>query len=113
MELQSRNCSDNHLFLFYRFSGIKQEITFLGTNKIKAALLFPVILFIGYSIHGMNNDNEINKHLWAFFIFCAFMLVYNIMEEYTWRGYLTESLGKINLVIKELFPEFSGQSGIY
>ncbi|WP_260264146.1 CPBP family intramembrane glutamic endopeptidase [Elizabethkingia ursingii] len=85
-------------FLFYRFSGIKQEITFLGTHKIKA-LLFPAILFIGYSAHGMDNDNEINKHLWAF-IFCAFMLIYNIMEEYTWRGYLTESLGKINLIIK-------------
>lgn len=85
-------------FLFYKFSSIKQEITFLGNNTLKT-LAFPVILFIGYSVYGMNNDNGINKHLWAF-IFCAFMLIYNIMEEYTWRGYFTESLGNINMLIK-------------
>ncbi|MCL1656309.1 CPBP family intramembrane metalloprotease [Elizabethkingia sp. HX XZB] len=85
-------------FLFYKFSGVKQEITLLGSNKLKS-LAFPVILLIGYTVYGISNENGINKHLWAF-IFCIFTLVYDIMEEYTWRGYLIESLGKINLIIK-------------
>lgn len=86
--------------LFYKFSKSKQEITLLGNNKGKA-LLFPVILFICYSIYGINNSYGIDKHLWAF-IFCAMTFVYDIMEEYAWRGYLVESLSKVSLVIKSL-----------
>lgn len=86
--------------LYYRFSDIKQEITFLGNNKIKS-LLFPVILFTTYSIYGINNDHGINTHVWAL-VTCFFAFVYNLMEEYAWRGYLIESLGKTNYVIKSL-----------
>lgn len=86
--------------LFYRFSKVEQEITLLGNKKIKS-ILFPVILFSCYCIYGINNEENINNHAWAFII-CFFALVYNIMEEYAWRGYLIDSLGKINYVIKSL-----------
>ncbi|MCG2611823.1 CPBP family intramembrane metalloprotease [Flavobacterium sp. SM15] len=86
--------------LFYHFSKVEQKITLFGNNKMKS-ILFPVILFSCYSIYGMNNGEDINKHSWAFII-CSFALVYNIMEEYAWRGYLIESLGKTNYVIKSL-----------
>lgn len=86
--------------LFYKFSNIKQEITLLGNNKIKS-LLFPIVLLGCYTIYGINNSNEVNIHLWAS-IFCSFALIYNIMEEYAWRGYLMDSLGNTNYVLKSV-----------
>jgi len=86
--------------IFYAFDRRKQEITLLGDNKMKS-LLFPAVLFICYSVYGINNNQGIDKHLWAF-LFCGLALVYNIMEEYAWRGYLIESQGKINYVFKSL-----------
>ncbi len=87
-------------FLFYKFSSIKSDFSLLGSNKLKA-VIFPVILLTGYSAYGIKNDYGINEHIWAF-IFCSFTLVYDIMEEYTWRGFLIESLGKLNLVVKSI-----------
>ena len=58
-------------------------------------------MFVCYGIYGMGNDYEVNRHLWAL-LFCAFALVYNIMEEYAWRGYLIDSLGKLNVVFKSI-----------
>ncbi|HTN45955.1 MAG TPA: CPBP family intramembrane glutamic endopeptidase [Flavipsychrobacter sp.] len=84
--------------LFYKLSGVKQEITLLGNNKIKG-LLFPLVLFSSYTAYGMNNQHGVDKHVWAF-IFCFFAFLYNIMEEYAWRGYLLESLGKTGYVLK-------------
>lgn len=87
--------------LFYKFySSKKSEITFLGNNKIKS-LIFPIALFTGYTIYGIKNDQGINEHLWAF-IFCSFTIIYNLMEEYTWRGYLIENLNNVNLIFKSL-----------
>jgi len=86
--------------LFYRFSKIDHEITLLGINKVKS-ILFPIVLFSCYSIYGMDNSQGIDKHLWSL-ITCFFALVYNIMEEYAWRGYLIDSLGKTNYVLKSL-----------
>lgn len=86
--------------LYYRFSAVTQEITLLGNNKIRS-LLFPAILFTAYSLSGINNDHGINIHIWAL-VTCSFAFVYNLMEEYAWRGYLTESLGKTSYVIKSL-----------
>lgn len=85
-------------FLFYRFSTIKSTYSLLGNNKLRS-LLFPIILLVTYSIYGISNQHGINEHLWAF-IFCLFTLLYDLMEEYTWRGYLIESLGKIQVLIK-------------
>lgn len=86
--------------LFYKFSGVKQEITLLGNHKIKS-LLFPAILFVCYTVYGINNSHGVDKHLWAL-LFCSFAFMYNIMEEYAWRGYLIESFGKINFVLKSI-----------
>lgn len=86
--------------LFYKFSGVKQQITLLGNNKIRS-LLFPVVFFVCYSVYGINNNHGVDKHLWAF-IFCSFSFVYNIMEEYAWRGYLIDALSKVNYVWKSI-----------
>jgi len=86
--------------LFYTFGRQGQTITLLGNNKMKS-LLFPAVLFTCYSVYGIDNSQGIDKHLWAF-MFCLFALVYNIMEEYAWRGYLIESQDKINYVFKSL-----------
>ena len=85
------------IFYKFYFKNISQ-ISFLGNNPIKS-ILFPIILFSGYGIYGINNDQEINPHSWAL-IFCTFTLIYDLMEEYTWRGYLYENLNNINLIIK-------------
>ncbi|MDY3547571.1 CPBP family intramembrane metalloprotease [Riemerella anatipestifer] len=87
-------------FIFYKFSDIKSRYSLFGTNKLKS-VLFPIVLLTGYTIHGIENEEGINPHFWAF-VFCLFTLIYDIMEEYTWRGYLIENLGKTNLVIKSL-----------
>lgn len=86
--------------LFYQFSSVKQEITMLGNNKLKS-MLFPVVLFVCYAVYGIENQYGINKHLWAL-LFCFFAFVYNLMEEYAWRAYLIDSLGKLNYVLKSL-----------
>lgn len=86
--------------LFYKFSNIKQEITLLGNNKLRS-LLFPAVLFICYTSFGMHNNHGVNQHLWAF-IFCCFAFVYNLMEEYAWRGYLIDSLHGMNYIAKSI-----------
>lgn len=86
--------------LFYRFGDVKQRITLLGNNKIKS-LLFPIILFVCYSAFGINNSHGVDKHFWAF-IFCLFAFIYNLMEEYAWRGYLIDSLVKLNYALKSI-----------
>lgn len=87
-------------FLFYRFSKQKSEFSLLGNRKLKS-LVFPLLLFAGYTIYGISNDQGIDKHLWAL-VFCGFTLMYDLMEEYAWRGYLIEALGKLAWVIKAL-----------
>ena len=86
--------------LFYRFNVEKQKITLLGDKKLKS-IIFPIVLLVCYSTYGMNNNYGVDKHLWAFtFSFSAF--IYNLMEEYAWRGYLIESLEKVDFVIKSV-----------
>ncbi|WP_333660256.1 CPBP family intramembrane glutamic endopeptidase [Chishuiella changwenlii] len=85
--------------LFYQFSGIKKQVSFIG-NSIKT-IIFPIILFVGYFIIGIENDFGINKHLWAG-IFIAITFIYNVMEEYAWRGYLNDALGNIFWMIKSV-----------
>ncbi len=87
-------------WLFYKKSNVQQSITLLGYQPLKA-LLFPVVLLSAYSITGINNDNGIDKHSWAF-LFCGLALLYNLMEEYAWRGYLVDAIGKLPYVLKSL-----------
>jgi|GEM_PF-207880 membrane protease YdiL (CAAX protease family) len=84
--------------LFYRYSGVKQTITLLGSHQYKS-LLFPLVLLGCYTVFGIGNPHGINRHLWALLLCCA-ALVYNIMEEYAWRGFLVDSLGKAGIVVK-------------
>ncbi len=86
--------------LFYKFGNLKQEISLMGNNKIKS-LAFPAVLFLCYSIYGIKNEHGVDKHLWAL-LFCSFAFVYNIMEEYAWRAYLIDSLGKLNYVFRSI-----------
>lgn len=85
---------------FYKFSKEKQEITLLGNRKLKS-ILFPIVLLVCYSTYGMNNNQGVNKHLWAI-IFTSFAFIYNLMEEYAWRGYLIDTLRKVNYVVKSV-----------
>ncbi|WP_245752151.1 CPBP family intramembrane glutamic endopeptidase [Algoriella xinjiangensis] len=86
--------------IFYKFSEVKKEISFLGIAKIKT-IIFPLILIVGYSIIGINNDFGVNKHLWGC-IFITVTFIYDIMEEYAWRGYLNDALGKLFWVFKSI-----------
>lgn len=86
--------------LFYQFTPVKQEITLLG-NKKRRALLFPLVLFGAYSLYGIGNEHGVDEHAWAFLI-CFFALVYNIMEEYAWRGYLVDALQTTPFIAKAL-----------
>ncbi|KOS07697.1 hypothetical protein AM493_17835 [Flavobacterium akiainvivens] len=87
-------------FLFYRFGGIAQSITLLGSEKLKS-LLFPLVLFTVYGVVGINNAHGINPHLWAL-LFCFLAFVYNIMEEYAWRGWVIDALGNVHYVVKSM-----------
>lgn len=87
-------------WLFYKTSNFKQEITLLGNHKLKA-LLFPVILLTAYTITGISNNNGVDRHSWAF-LFCSLALIYNILEEYAWRGYLGEATGPLPYVFRSL-----------
>lgn len=87
-------------WLFYKTSNFKQEITLLGNHKLKA-LLFPLILLTAYTITGISNDSGIDRYSWAF-LFCSLALIYNIMEEYAWRGYLVEATGPLPYVFRSL-----------
>lgn len=85
---------------FYKFSKEKHEISLLGNRKLKS-ILFPIVLLVCYSTYGMNNNQGVNKHLWAF-IFSSSAFIYNLMEEYAWRGYLIDNLRKVNYLVKSV-----------
>ncbi|MBL7711103.1 MAG: CPBP family intramembrane metalloprotease [Chitinophagaceae bacterium] len=86
--------------LFYRLSRKKQQITLWGNAPVKS-LLFPLVLFSCYTTAGISNRHGINPQLWAL-IFCALAFLYNIMEEYAWRGYLLERMAQTNYVVKSI-----------
>lgn len=86
--------------LFYRFAPVHKLVTFWGSSKFKS-LLFPLVLFMCYGIYGIPNDHGIDRHSWAL-MFCSLAMLYNVMEEYAWRGYLINSLGKTPFWIKSL-----------
>ncbi|HOZ90087.1 MAG TPA: CPBP family intramembrane metalloprotease [Bacteroidia bacterium] len=66
------------------------EISFFGSSKLKstAMMLVPTVLLI---VLGVQNKYGINPHLFGFI--AAFgTLLYCMMEEYGWRGYLQSEL---------------------
>ncbi|MFT7628246.1 MAG: membrane protease YdiL (CAAX protease family) [Ulvibacter sp.] len=68
----------------------KIEITLFGTSKSKG-LLMAIIPIIILTIIGVKNEFDLDSHLYGF-IAITTTLIYCIMEEYGWRGYLQEEL---------------------
>ena len=71
----------------------KIEITLFGTSKSKS-MLMAIIPIIILTIIGVNNKYGLNTHIYGLFAIIG-TLVYCIMEEYGWRGYLQEELKTI------------------
>ncbi len=86
--------------IFYKIRKGSTDITFFGNGGFKS-LFFPAILFTCYGIYGINNDHGVDKHLWALLI-CFFAFIYNLMEEYAWRGYLINKLCVTSYIFKSL-----------
>lgn len=85
-------------YIGYKYFKTKKETTFLGSNKIRS-IIFPLIILVAYAIVGVSNKYNINVHLWGlYFVFSS--LIYNIMEESFWRGYLNDLIKPKYLVIK-------------
>lgn len=68
----------------------KTEITLFGTSKSKS-LIMAMIPIIILTIVGVKNEFELDVHLYGFITIIG-TLLYCIMEEYGWRGYLQEEL---------------------
>lgn len=76
----------------------KVNISFLGTSQSKSLLMaaIPSVLLI---VIGVQNKYGINSHLYG--LIAAFAtLIYCIMEEYGWRGYLQAELQFLRPIIK-------------
>ena len=68
----------------------KTEMSLFGTSKSKS-LIMAVIPIIILTIIGVKNEFEMNSHIYGFIAITG-TLLYCIMEEYGWRGYLQEEL---------------------
>lgn len=88
----------------YKFFRNNRETTIFGNNSIKS-IIFPLLLLIGYSIAGISNNYGINNHVWGLF-FISMTLVYDIMEESFWRGYLNDLIKTKHIFIKYIITGF-------
>jgi membrane protease YdiL (CAAX protease family) len=68
----------------------KKEITLFGTSKSKSLVMICIPIII-LTVIGVKNDFGMNSHLYGFIAIIG-TLLYCIMEEYGWRGYLQEEL---------------------
>ena len=68
----------------------KTEITLFGTSKSKSLIMITIPVII-LTIIGVNNEFEMDSHIYGC-IASIGTLLYCIMEEYGWRGYLQEEL---------------------
>ena len=68
----------------------KVEMSILGTSKTKG-LIMAIIPIITLTIIGVRNDLELDNHVYGLIAIIG-TLLYCIMEEYGWRGYLQEEL---------------------
>ena len=66
----------------------KTEISLFGKSKNLSLLIVSIPIFL-LTIIGVKNEFEINSHLYGLFAVIT-TLLYCIMEEYGWRGYLQE-----------------------
>ncbi|MCX7548628.1 CPBP family intramembrane metalloprotease [Xanthomarina sp. F1114] len=82
----------------YAFFKTERKTNFLGNNKVRS-IVFSLILLVSYAIVGISNKYEINPHLWAL-IFVSLTLIYDVLEESFWRGYLNDLIQPKHLAIK-------------
>ncbi len=76
----------------------RTEISFWGRSK-KRSFMMAIIPIIVLTILGVNNDFLVNAHFYGF-IASGTTIIYCIMEEYGWRGYLQEEFRETNPFIK-------------
>ncbi|MCP2036938.1 CPBP family intramembrane glutamic endopeptidase [Chryseobacterium sp. HSC-36S06] len=82
----------------------KTSISFYGTSNRKGLLMsaIPIVLL---TIIGVKNDYEININLYGLIVVLG-SLIYCIMEEFGWRGYLQEELKNLKPVKRYLIIGF-------
>jgi len=68
----------------------KTEMTLFGSSKSKSLIMAVIPIIILTSI-GVKNESGLNLHFYGFIAIVG-TLLYCIMEEYGWRGYLQEEL---------------------
>jgi len=66
------------------------KISLFGTSKSKS-IVMTIIPIIILPVIGVKNDYGMNSHLYGFIAITS-TLIYCILEEYGWRGYLQEEL---------------------
>jgi membrane protease YdiL (CAAX protease family) len=71
----------------------KTEISLFGTSKTKSLLMasIPILVLV---VIGVKNDFEMNNHIYGL-VASIGTLLYCVMEEYGWRGYLQEELKEL------------------
>lgn len=71
----------------------KTEISLFGTSKTKSLLMasIPILVLV---VNGVKNDFEMNNHIYGL-VASIGTILYCIMEEYGWRGYLQEELKEL------------------
>lgn len=82
----------------------KTAMTLFGTSKSKS-LIMAIIPIIILTIIGVKNEFELGSHLYGFIAIIG-TLIYCIMEEYGWRGYLQEELKTLKAWRKYLIIGF-------
>ena len=74
------------------------EISFWGSSR-RAVLLMALVPFVLITMIGVRNSFGINVHLFGAVATFA-VLIYCVMEEYGWRGYLQQELGALQPWLK-------------
>lgn len=82
----------------YKLLKVDRRTTVFGNNPLKA-VVFAIIFLVAYTAMGFSNESGVNKHLWAL-LFCLLILVYDMLEEIAWRGFLNDSLSSIPFWLK-------------
>lgn len=73
-------------------------ISFWGSSR-KSVLLMASVPFVLVTAIGVRNNYGINVHLFGA-VATAAVLLYCVMEEYGWRGYLQQELGGLRPMLK-------------
>ncbi len=79
-------------------------MSLFGTSKSKATLMAIIPILI-LTLWGIDNKYNLNSHLFGFIAGFG-TLVYCIMEEYGWRGYLEEEFKDIKILYRVLLIGF-------